>query len=73
MSKLVDMALGQRIEPPSSDLNAEPLDSLDVDKGPPLNVKLENAQHHAQFLATFLFMDNQSKFTPTNVMKLLAI
>jgi len=30
------MALGQRIKPPSFDLNAKPLDSLDVDEIPPL-------------------------------------
>jgi hypothetical protein len=36
---LVDMALGQRIQPPSFDLNVEPLDSLDVDERPALIVK----------------------------------
>ena len=72
MSELVDMALGQRIEPPSFDLNAKPLDSLDVDERPPPIVKLADAQHHAQLLATF-FMDNPLEFTPANVMKLQAI
>ena len=32
MSKLVDMTLGQRIKPPRLDLNAKPLDFLDVDE-----------------------------------------
>ena len=37
MSKLVDMALEQRIKPPSFDLNAEPLDTLDFDeRSPPI-------------------------------------
>ena len=40
MWELVDMALGQRIEPLSVDLNAKPLDSLDVDERPPPIVKL---------------------------------
>ena len=59
MSKLVDKALGQRIKPPSFDLDAETLGSSDlVDKPSPI-VKQANAQHHAQLLATFLFfMDN---------------
>ena len=46
MLELVDMALVQRIEPPSLDLNAKHLDSLDVDDRPPRVVKLANAQHH---------------------------
>ena len=58
MSKLVDMALGKRISPPSYDLIAGPLNSLDVDDKPPLIVKLAYAQHHAQLLATFFCMDN---------------
>ena len=53
MLELVDMALGHRIEPPSSDLNAKPLNSSDVDKRLALIVKLTDAQHHAQLLATF--------------------
>ena len=73
MSKLVDMDLGQRIEPPSFDLNAEPLDSLAVDERPPPSVKLANAQHHAQLFATFLFMDNPLEFTIIEVIKLHAI
>jgi hypothetical protein len=72
MSKLVDMALGQKEEPPSFDLNAKPLDSLDVDGRPPTIVKLVDTQHHAQLLATFI-MDNSLEFTPTNIMKLQAI
>ena len=47
--------------------------SLDVDERPPPIVKLADAQHHAQLLATFFFMDNPLEFTPTNVMKLHAI
>jgi hypothetical protein len=47
----VDIALGHIIRPPGFDLNAEPLESLDVNKRPPHIVKLENAQHHAQLLA----------------------
>ena len=54
MSKLVDMALGQTIEPPNFDLNMEPLGSLDVDERPPLIVKLVDPQ----LLAIFL-MNNQ--------------
>ena len=40
MLELVDLVLGQRIEPPSSDLNAKPLDILDVDDRSPPIVKL---------------------------------
>ena len=43
MSELVDMVLGQRIEPLSCDLNAKPLDSLDVDERPQLILKVTNA------------------------------
>ena len=43
----------ERIEPPSFDLNAEPLDSLDVDERPQPITKLAYSQHHAQLLATF--------------------
>jgi hypothetical protein len=39
MSELVDMALGQIIEPPYFGLNVKPLDSLDVDERPPPFVK----------------------------------
>ena len=45
------------MEPPSLDLNAKPLNYLDVDERPPPIVKLVDAQHHDQLLATF-FMDN---------------
>ena len=55
MLELVDMALGHRIEPPSSGLNAKPLNSSDVDKRHALSEKLTDAQHHAQLLATFLW------------------
>ena len=48
MSKLVQMTLVERIEPPSFDLDAEPLDSLDADDKPPPIVKLRDAQHHVQ-------------------------
>ena len=48
------MALGHGIEPPSFDLNAKPFDCLDVDERPPPIVKLVDAQHQAQLLATFL-------------------
>ena len=72
MLELVDMALVHRIKPPSLDLNAKPLDSLDVDERPPHIVKLANAQHHVQLLATSL-MDNPLEFTPLDVMKLHAI
>ena len=54
MAKLIDMALGHGIEPPSFDLNAKPFDCLDVDERPPPIVKLVDAQHQAQLLATFL-------------------
>lgn len=47
------MALGQRIEPLSFDLNVEPLDSLDVDERAPPIMKLAYDQHHAQLLTTF--------------------
>ena len=69
MSKLVDMALGQRVETPRFDLNAKPLDSLDVDERPPPIVKLANAQHHAQLFAKF-FMDNPLELTLAHAMKL---
>ena len=36
-------------------------------------MKLANAQHYAQFLTTFFFIDNPLEFTLTNVMKLEAI
>jgi hypothetical protein len=55
MAKLIDMALGHGIEPSSFDLNAKPLNYLDVDERPPPIVKLIDAQHHAQLLATFFF------------------
>ena len=45
---------------------------LDVDERPPPIVRLVDAQHHAQLLATF-FMDNPFEFTPIDVMKLQAI
>ena len=57
MSELVDMSLGQRIKPSSLDLSAKPFNPLDVDERPPPIVKLVNAQHHAQLLATVL-VDN---------------
>ena len=72
MLELVDMALVQRIGPPSLDLNGKPLDSLDVDDRPPRVVKLAHAQHHVRLLATSL-MDNPLEFTPVYVMKLHAI
>jgi hypothetical protein len=53
MSELVDMALGQRIEPTSLDLTVETVNPLDVDERPPPIVKLTDAQQHAQLLATF--------------------
>jgi hypothetical protein len=71
MSELVDMALGQRIEPASLDLIAETVNPLDIDERTPPNVKLTDAQQHAQLLAT-LFMDNSLDFTPANLMKLRA-
>ena len=35
--------------------NAKSLDCVDVDERPPLIMKLANAQHHTQFLATYLW------------------
>lgn len=56
MSKLANMALGQRIEPPNFDLYIEPLDFLlDIGEKPLPNVKLGGAQHHPQLLATFFY------------------
>ena len=55
MSKVVDMALGQRLKPPSFDLNAGLLNSLDVEERPPPIVKYVDAQHHAQLLAIILY------------------
>jgi hypothetical protein len=72
MLELVDMALGQRIEPASLDLIAETVNPLDIDERPPPNVKLTDAQQHAHLLATF-FMDNSLDFTPANLMKLQGI
>jgi hypothetical protein len=60
MSCLVDMALGRRIETPSFDLNAEPIDSFDVDERLQLIMKLAYTQHHAQLLATFYMTTHQS-------------
>lgn len=34
-------------------VSGEPVDYLNVDERPPSNVKLANAQYHAQVLATF--------------------
>ena len=68
MSKLVDMALGQRIEPASLDLTVGTVNPLDVDERPPPIVKLTDAQQHAQLLASF-FMDNSLDFTPAVLMK----
>ena len=70
--ELVDVALRQRQEPPSLDLTVEPLDFLNVDERPPLRVKLANAQHHVQLLATFL-MGHPLEFTPIDVKKLHVI
>jgi len=47
MSKLIDMALGQRIKPASLDLTAETLNPLDGDERPPPIVKLTDTQQHA--------------------------
>ena len=68
-SKLVDMAVRHRIEPPSSDLNAKPLDSCEFDERPPPTLKLTNAQHQAQLLDTNL-TDNPSELNHAYVMKL---
>jgi hypothetical protein len=54
MLELVDMALGQRIEPTSLDLTVETVNPLDVDERPPPIVKLKDAQQHAQLLATYI-------------------
>jgi hypothetical protein len=72
MLELVDMALGQRIEPTSLDLIAETVNPLDIDERPPPNVKLTDAQQHAHLLATF-FMDNSLDFAPADLMKLQGI
>ena len=72
MYELVDMILGQRIKPPNYELNAKPLDSLDVDERLPPILKLAHTQHHPQLLDFFL-IDNPLTFTPTYVMKLQAI
>jgi len=55
MLELFDLALGQRIKAPSFDLNVEPLNSLDVDERSTQVVKVADAQHHAQLLATFFY------------------
>ena len=55
------MALGQRIELPSFELNAKPLDSLDIDERLPSILKLAHASHHAQLLATFFFYREPNK------------
>jgi hypothetical protein len=55
MSELVDMALGQRIEPTSLDLIVETVNPLDVDERPPPIVKMMDAQQHAHILATLLW------------------
>jgi hypothetical protein len=57
MSELVDMALGQRIEPTSLDLTADQtVNPLDVDERPSPIVKMMDAQQHAHILATFLWI-----------------
>ena len=71
MSELVD-PLGQRRESPNFDLNAKPLDSLDIDEKPPFIMKLATAQYHAHLLIAF-FMDNPLKFTLAKIMKLQTI
>jgi hypothetical protein len=68
MSELVDMALGQIIEPASLYLIAKTVNPLDVDERPSPIVKLTDAQQHAQLLATF-FMENSLDFTPADMMK----
>jgi hypothetical protein len=56
MSELVDMALGQRIEPTSLDLTPKTVNPLDVDERHPPIVKLMDAQQHAHIIATFLLV-----------------
>jgi hypothetical protein len=72
MSKLVDMASGQRIEPTSLDLTAETVNPVDVDERPPPILKLTDAQQHAQLLATYS-MENSLDFTPADLIKLQGI
>jgi hypothetical protein len=60
MSKLVDMAFGQRIKPTSLDLTAETVNPLDVDERPPPIVKMMDAQQHAHILATFSWTIHQT-------------
>ena len=66
-SELVDMALGQRIEPPSFDLNAKALqDSWDADDQPPPITKAATPRHRAR-LVPATFTNNPSEFNLTNV------
>ena len=67
LSHLVDMALGQRIKSPSFDLNAEPLDSLDVDKMC-LLWKNDICSHCAQF-----FVKMSSNLFQTRVFTMFAV
>jgi hypothetical protein len=55
MLELVDMALGQRIEPTGLDLTAETVNPMDVDERPSPIVKMMDAQQHAHILATVLW------------------
>ena len=71
MSELVDMALGQRKEPPSFDLNEEPSNSLDVDERPPPIMRSTYA-HQTQLLATF-FDEQPIRVCSRYVMKPQAI
>ena len=66
------MASKQRIELPSFDLNAKPLDSLDIEERPPPIVKLVDTQHHAQ-LSTTIVMDNPLEFNLAYILKMHAI
>ena len=55
MSKLVNMALGQRIEPLVLTLMQSPWIPVNVDERPPPIVNMADGQHHAQLITTFFY------------------
>jgi hypothetical protein len=61
MLELVDLVLGQRIEPLSFDLNAKPLDILDLDDR---STYCETSNYSTSCsIAMYIFMNNPLEFT----------
>ena len=72
LSELGDMALGKTIEPPSFDLNAKPLDSLDVDETFTYCETSKCSTSCSNLNYIFVFMDNLVDVTFGNALKLHA-